>query len=167
MVSRHGNSIISISGEIREAFKGAADLILPYRCALCGDVSDSEDRFENYGCLYRQLYGKDSGLHLCGKCLSDLVSTDEQGRWLLCLSNPVENDPCPGLALYLLFPYKGIIERAVPKIKFGGQTELARFFGCVLGSALHDVGSQLRIRLRHRKQLPGTHGKSVRKDQRS
>ena len=106
MVSRHGNSSISISGEIREAFKGAADLILPYRCALCGDVSDSEDRFENFDSLYRQLYGKDSGLHLCGKCLSDLVSTDEQGRWLLCLSNPVENDPCPGLALYLLFPYK-------------------------------------------------------------
>ena len=99
MVSRHGNSIISISGEISEALKGAADLILPYRCALCGDLSDSEDRFENYGCLYRQLYGKDSGLHLCGKCLSDLVSTDEQGRWLLCLSNPVENDPCPGLAI--------------------------------------------------------------------
>lgn len=140
MVSRHGNSIISISGEIREVFKGAADLILPYRCALCGDVSDSEDRFENYDSLYRQLYGKDSGLHLCGKCLSDLVSNDEQGRWLLCLSNPVENDPCPGLALYLLFPYKGIIERAVPKIKFGGQIGLARFFGCVLGSALFDVG---------------------------
>ena len=140
MVSRHGNSGISISGEIREALKGAADFILPYRCMLCGSVSDSEDRFENYDGLYRQLYGKDPELHLCGKCLSDLISTDEQGRWLLCLSNPVENDPCPGLPLYLLFPYKGIIERAVPKIKFGRKIELARFFGCVLGSVLQDVG---------------------------
>ena len=140
MVSRYGNSIISISGEIREALKGAADLILPYRCMLCGSVSDSEDRFENYDALYSQLYDKDPELHLCGKCLSDLISTDEQGRWLLCLSNPVENDPCPGLPLYLLFPYKGIIERAVPKIKFGRKIELARFFGCVLGSALQNVG---------------------------
>lgn len=139
MVSRYG-SIISISGEIREALKGAADLILPYRCMLCGNVSDSEDRFENYDALYHQLYNKDSELHLCGKCLSDLISTDEQGRWLLCLSNPVENDQCPGLPLYLLFPYKGIIERAVPKIKFGRKIELARFFGCVLGSALQNVG---------------------------
>ena len=140
MVSSHGKSSISISGEIREALKGAADLILPYRCMLCGNVSDSEDRFENYDSLYRQLYNKEPELHLCGKCLSDLISTDEQGRWLLCLSNPVENDPCPGLPLYLLFPYKGVIERAVPKIKFGGKIELARFFGCVLGSALLYVG---------------------------
>ena len=140
MVSRYGKSSISISGEIREALKGAADLILPYRCMLCGNVSDSEDRFENYDELYCQLYNKESELHLCGKCLSDLISNEEQGRWLLCLSNPVENDPCPGLPLYLLFPYKGLIERAVPKIKFGRQIELARFFGCVLASALQNVG---------------------------
>ena len=140
MVSRLGNSVISISGEIREALKEAADLILPYRCMLCGNVSDSEDRFGNYDDLYRQLYGKDPELHLCGKCLSELISNEEQGRWLLCLSNPVENDPCPGLPLYLLFQYKGIIEKAVPKIKFGRQIELARFFGCILGSNLYDVG---------------------------
>lgn len=140
MVSGHGNSVISIRGEIREALKGAADLILPYRCMLCGNVSDSEDRFGNYDELYFQLYNKESELYLCGKCLSDLISNEEQGRWLLCLSNPIENDPCPGLPLYLLFPYKGIIERAVPKIKFGRKIELARFFGCVLGSALQNVG---------------------------
>ena len=140
MVSGHGNSVISVRGEIRKALKGAADLILPYRCMLCGGVSDSEDRFENYDALYRQLYDRDPELHLCGKCLSDLISNEEQGRCLLCLSNPIENDPCPGLPLYLLFPYKGIIEQAVPKIKFGRKIELARFFGCVLGSALKDVG---------------------------
>ena len=136
MVSRNGNSIVRISGEIREALKGAADFILPFRCVICCNVSDSEDRFENYGVLYRQLYGRDPELHICGKCLSELVCTEEQGRWLLCLSNPVDNDPCPGLALYLLYPYKGMIEHAVPRIKFGKQIELARFFGCVLGSFL-------------------------------
>ena len=77
MVSRYGKSGISISGEIREALKGAADLILPYRCMLCGNVSDSEDRFENYDELYCQLYNKESELHLCGKCLSDLISNEE------------------------------------------------------------------------------------------
>jgi ComF family protein len=66
--------------------------------------------------------------------LSDLNCHDEDKRWFLCLSNPLESDPCPGLALYMPFSYSGIVERAMPKIKFGRNIELARFFGCVLGS---------------------------------
>lgn len=126
--------------KIKEALKETADLVLPYRCVICGNASDSEDRFGSYDRLYKGLYGKEPELHICGRCLSSLNTTDEINRWLLCLSNPVENDPCPGLALYMLFPYKGIAGRAVPKIKFGKQIELARFFGCILGSFLRHTG---------------------------
>ena len=126
----------AVSEEIKEAFKGAADLILPYKCDICGSISDTEDRFGNYGNLYKDLYGKEPELHICGKCLSSLNDSEEDRRWFLCLSNPVANDPCPGLALYMPYTYKGIVERAVPKIKFGKKIELARLFGCLLGSCL-------------------------------
>lgn len=126
----------AVSDEIREVFRGAADLILPYRCEICGDVSDTEDRFGNYAVLYKNLYSQDPELHICGKCLSSINASEEDKRWFLCLSNPVVNDPCPGLALYMPFTYKGLVERAIPKIKFGGKIELARLFGCLLGSAL-------------------------------
>ena len=66
--------------------------------------------------------------------------SEEEHRWFLCLSNPVENDPCPGLALYMPFSYQGIVERIVPKIKFGKQIELARLFGCILGSCMLNDG---------------------------
>lgn len=125
---------------VREAFKRAADLILPFRCPVCGGVSDTEERFGNYGRLYTELYGTEPELHICGKCLSKLDASDEDKRWFLCLSNPVEDDPCPGLALYMPFPYKGIPERAVPAIKFGKNKELARLFGTILGSFLRDEG---------------------------
>jgi ComF family protein len=125
---------------VREAFKRAADLILPFKCPVCGGVSDTEERFGNYDRLYTEFYGTEPELHICGKCLSMLDASDEDKRWFLCLSNPVENDPCPGLALYMPFPYKGIPERAVPAIKFGKNKELARLFGTVLGSFLRDEG---------------------------
>ncbi len=127
---------ISVQKEIREAFREAVDLILPYKCDICGNAADTGNRFEEYNSLYKKLYSTDPGLHLCGQCLSALNSLEEDRRWLLCLSNPVEGDMYPGLALYLQFPYKGIVEKAVPKIKFGKRIELARFFGCLLGSSL-------------------------------
>jgi ComF family protein len=125
-----------ISNEMREALKEAVNLILPYKCAICGNVSDTEGRFGEYNRLYRKLYGTDNELHICGNCLSALNSHEEDRRWLLCLSNPMEGDPYPGLALYMQYPYKGIVSCAVPKIKFGKQIQLARFFGCLLGSSL-------------------------------
>ena len=127
-------------GEIRQAVKGAIDLILPYRCAVCGSVSDTEGRFEDYRRLHRRIFGEESDLHICGRCLSSLNVQDEDRRWLLCLSDPVENDPDPGLALYMPFAYEGIPERAIPKIKFGRRKELARLFGCILGSLLSGEG---------------------------
>ena len=126
--------------EVREAFKRAADLILPFKCPVCGGVSDIAERFGNYDRLYTALYGTEPELHLCGKCLSMLDASDEDKRWFLCLSNPVENDPCPGLALYMPFPYKGIAERTIPAIKFGKNKELARFLGMVLGSLIREEG---------------------------
>lgn len=124
----------AIRNDITDTLRTAVSIILPYRCAICGDISDSEDRFGSYKLLYRDLYGMDPKLHICGKCLSSLNAQDEDRRWFLCLSNPVENDPCPGLALYMPFPYDGVVKKAVPGIKFGGQVELARLFGCLLGS---------------------------------
>ena len=135
-ISQSLNTGIVISQTIREALKGAVDLILPYRCSVCGSVSDTEDRFKDYDVLYKQIYGTDDSLHICGKCLSQLNSNEEDRRWLLCLSNPVEGDPYPGLALYMQYPYKGIVERIIPRIKFGRKYELARFLGCLLGSSL-------------------------------
>ena len=125
---------IHIPIEIREAFKGAADLIFPYRCAICGRVSDTEDRFSGFNRLYHKLYATDPDLHICGRCLCSFNWHDEDARWFLCLSNPVENDPYPGLALFMPFEYRGIVEQVVPRIKFGKRIELARLFGCILGS---------------------------------
>lgn len=119
---------------------GAVDLILPYRCCICKSVSDTGDRFSGYDSLYKDIYGEDPDLHICGKCLADLNILDQEKRWSLCLTNPVANDICPGLALYMPFSYKGIVEKAVPKIKFGKRIELARFFGCLLGSCLQREG---------------------------
>ncbi len=130
------NANLVLPETIRELFKGAVDLILPYRCSVCGSVSDTEGRLKDYDSLYDQIYGTHNGLHICGKCLSCLSSLEEDRRWLLCLSNPMEGDPFPGLALYMQFPYKGIVELIVPRIKFGKRIELARFFGCLLGSSL-------------------------------
>lgn len=122
--------------EIRGALRGAIDLILPYRCFVCGRVSDTEDRFDSYNSLYKDMYGQRPDLHICGKCLSSLNIQDEDRRWFLCLSNPVAGDPCPGLPLYMPFEYRGLVEQVIPKIKFGKNYGLARFFGCVLGSAI-------------------------------
>ena len=130
----------TVSQEIREAFKGAVDLILPYRCQICGNVSDTGNRFESYNRLYKEVFGSEADLHICGKCLSSLIIQDEDKRWMLCLSDPIERDPVPGLPLYMPFPYKGLVEQAVPKIKFGRQIEIARFFGCILGSCLIKEG---------------------------
>lgn len=141
MGSSYGNAARSdIYFGIRQTFKGAVDLILPYRCAVCGNVADTEGRFESYERLHQQIFGRSSGLHICGKCLSLLNIIDEDRRWLLCLSNPVENDPKPDLALYMPFAYEGIPERAIPKIKFGKRSELARLFGIILGSSLYEAG---------------------------
>ena len=41
--------------EIRDVLKCAIDLILPYRCVVCSRVSDTEDRFESYNSLYKDM----------------------------------------------------------------------------------------------------------------
>lgn len=138
--THHWNSVYSLSESIRQAYKGAVDLILPYKCSVCGSVSDTDERFGEYSRLYEELYGVRSGLHICGKCLSSLNPLEESKRWFLCLSNPVENDPCPGLPLYMPFPYRGLVEKAVPEIKFGKKIELARLFGAILGSYIFSEG---------------------------
>ena len=46
---RLSNQITDIPNTIREAFEGALDLILPFRCLICGNAADTEERFDNYG----------------------------------------------------------------------------------------------------------------------
>ena len=51
-----GNDVrIIISQAVRETITGAVDLILPFRCAICGKVSDTEDRSGGYCRLYKEL----------------------------------------------------------------------------------------------------------------
>ena len=66
---------------VREAFKRAVDLILPFKCPVCGGVADIKDRFESYDDLYISIYGTEPELHICGKCLSMLNISDEDRRW--------------------------------------------------------------------------------------
>ena len=53
--THHGNSVYSLSESIRQAYKGAVDLILPYKCAVCGSVSDTDERFGEYSRLYEEM----------------------------------------------------------------------------------------------------------------
>ena len=71
------STVISIQNEIREALKEAVDLILPYKCDICGNAADTEDRFEEYNGLYKKLYSADTELHICGQCLSSLNSLEK------------------------------------------------------------------------------------------
>ena len=107
--------------------KETLDFMFPVCCSVCGGLADADDRFSQYE-------GRPSGFHICGKCLSSFAPCEPGKRWLLCLSNPYDGDPYPGLPLYLPFAYEGTVKRAIPRIKFGKRACIAVFFGCLLGS---------------------------------
>ena len=114
--------------------KETVDFMFPECCAICGKAADADDRFSQYDLFVRACYGSSSDLHICGRCLSSFAPYDKDKRWLLCLSNPFDGDPCPELPLYMPMAYEGTVKRAVPIVKFGKKACLARFFGCLLGS---------------------------------
>ncbi|MBO4682158.1 MAG: ComF family protein [Clostridiales bacterium] len=114
--------------------KEMLDFAFPKCCCICGRLADADDRFSKYEDFSEALSGKPSGLHVCGKCLSSLAPYESDKRWLLCLSDPYDGDPCPGLPLYLPLAYEGMVKRAMPMIKFGKKPCLARLFGCLLGT---------------------------------
>lgn len=116
--------------------KETLNFVFPECCVVCGRLADADDRFSQYDGFCQSFAGKPSGLHICGKCLSSFVPYEPDKRWLLCLSNPYDDDPVPGLALYMPMAYEGMVKKAVPIIKFGKKRWLASFFGCLLGTLL-------------------------------
>lgn len=101
------------------------DTMLPHNCSVCGGFADSDGKLP---------YNVPRNLHICFNCLTKLVPSPIDRRFFLCLSEPYKGDPHPELGLYILFPYVGIWEQAIPKIKFESSPELAQFGGMILGS---------------------------------
>ena len=117
----------------------AVDWLLPHKCDICGRTADvTADDIPGYKDLYSRIYHEQPGLHMCRKCLSHLTPVEGSKGWSLCLSNPYDGDPYPQLALYAPFPYDDICEFAIPKIKFDGKKEIARFFGIILGQRIRE-----------------------------
>jgi len=114
--------------------KETFDFIFPESCPICGKLADADGRFSQYEAFSKAYKGEPSRFHICGKCLSLLAPVDPDGRWLLCLSNPYEDDPVPGLVLYSPLAYEGAAKSAVPAVKFGKKPLLANFLGCLLGT---------------------------------
>ena len=116
------------------------DLLLPFGCDICGGYADALRRCGRIEELYRKLYPDLPPFHICSRCLSGLVPQERDKRWFTCLSNPVEDDPYADLALFMPFSYSGIVDKAMPAIKFEGKRELARLFGILLGTAVREEG---------------------------
>ncbi len=114
-------------GIIRDAF----DLILPKNCSICGRFPDADGKIP---------YSVPEGFHICFDCLSQIVPQPSENRFFPCLSEPYEGDPLPGLVLYIPFAYRGIFARAVPRIKFHSQPQIAEFMGILLGSMMQKDG---------------------------
>jgi len=114
------------------------DFILPYRCAICGSVADGDGRMSYISRRYLEIFGRESDIHICGKCLAAIEPYAPSDRWHLCLSNPFAGDKIPGQVLYIAMPYKGIVTRMIPAVKFSGMKEIARLLGIVLSEMLRD-----------------------------
>ena len=111
--------------------KHVMDTVLPRNCLICGRTPDADGRIP---------YPVPEDFHICFSCLSSIVPNPEDKRFFLCLSEPYEGDPVPGLGLYIPFPYKGFFEKAVPRMKFHSCPQLAEFAGSLLGSLMKKEG---------------------------
>ncbi|MCQ2528531.1 MAG: hypothetical protein MJ108_05355 [Saccharofermentans sp.] len=103
------------------------DEILPCSCIICRKLGVSHDALP---------FSMPENLYLCNDCLSHLVPVDKDRRWLLCLSEPYDGDPHPGLALYMPFAYDDFFGKAIPEIKFKYNQDLAQFLGDLLGNIM-------------------------------
>ena len=115
-------------------------MILPPVCDICGKLADADKRMTGYGSVYRSIYKQDPGLHICGKCLSELCPQNADERWFLCLSEPYATDPIPAQRLYIPFPYEGAAGRMVSSFKFKGKIEPARLAGILTGALMAEDG---------------------------
>ena len=132
----HTNTSRGGVSPILSLLKETVDLMFPESCVICGRLADAAGRFSQYERFCEAGNGRYSGMNICGKCLSALTPYEPDKRWLLCLSNPYEDDPIPGLTLYMPMAYDGVVKKAVPIIKFGKKPRLANLFGFILGSLL-------------------------------
>lgn len=98
-----------------------SSVLLP-RCILCGNKVISSPFGEKY--------------QVCSNCLSDLVPSDREKRWLMCLSEPYKGDPIPKLVLYSPFPYSEQISHGIRKLKFHNRIEIGSFFGKLMGTIM-------------------------------
>ena len=124
--------VSSVSAFLKETL----NFMFPDCCMVCGKLADADDRFSQYEEFCRAYYGRPSGLHLCGKCLSSFAPNASDRRWMFCLSDPYDGDPHPDLPLYMPLSYEGAAKSAVPAVKFGKKPALAGFMGCLLGTCL-------------------------------
>lgn len=101
--------------------------ILPCSCVICRKIGVSHEVIP---------FDMPQDLYLCNNCLSRLVPVDKDRRWLLCLSEPYESDPHPGLVLYMPFTYDDFFDKAIPEIKFKRNKSMAVFLGDLLGNIM-------------------------------
>ncbi len=120
----------------------ALGVLAPHKCDVCGGFADNDDNMGMIDRVYSEIYSCRRDFHICSECLSGLVPQTKDKRWFTCLSNPVEDDPYPDLALFMPFAYSGVVSSAVPMIKFGGRKGIARLFGILLGFVALNEGIQ-------------------------
>ena len=120
--------------------KDAIDIIVPYRCDVCGGFADIENNMGRIDLVYSEIYGQTRDFHICSSCLSELIPQAKDKRWFTCLSNPIEDDPYPDLTLFMPFAYSGVVSKALPMIKFGGKIGIARLLGILLGFVVKSEG---------------------------
>lgn len=120
--------------------KEAASFLVPFRCDICGGYSDIEKGISYLESLYRSVYLCDRGFHICSRCLHGIVPQTADKRWFTCLSNPIDGDDYNTLTLFMPFSYSGIVDKALPRIKFDGNMEIARLFGLLLGEIIRTEG---------------------------
>ncbi len=118
----------------------AVDILLPFRCDVCGGLADADNDLTELDRIYRSIYGDSREFHICSRCLGSLIPQPPDRRWLLCLSDPVDGDPYADTGLYVPFAYGGVMEQMIHRIKFSGRRGIARLLGILMGSLIRSEG---------------------------
>lgn len=116
----------------------ALDLVVPKCCKVCGRISNFDS--SSIRKTYMQIFGEEADINICSECIGKLVPEDEDRRWFLCLSEPIEDDSHPELSLFMPFRYKDVAGKIEPVIKFGKERTLARLLGIILGDVMRREG---------------------------
>ena len=123
-----------------ELIRKAINVWLPFKCDICGGYADASGKIDRIEEIYRKIYGDKADFRVCSKCMSGLIPLESDKRWFTCLSNPVGSEDNADLTLFMPFNYTGVVDKAVPAIKFGGKYEIARLLGILLGLIIREEG---------------------------